>query len=390
MPAGITSTRTLDPWKILKDLTAIRRRIGLAKGDLSVLRVLISIITMKGAQSSIVFAKNATLCSRADGMSERSLRHHLKRLAGLGLIARRSSPNGKRYARRNGEGAIVDAYGIDVAPLLERAGEIALARGQHEACELQIELQRDRLSLMRRQLEDRNVAAELCAEIRRERRRAPCPARLAELTERAIAAVSKLSEADIPAATAGQDCRHLQRSGKEPLPDEHRGAEPEPVLRSQPGEAAREAVVETVARREPIEYEQPSAAGAGMEHRSLGLPAGKRPDRGSTGSPLPRIEQVIDTCKDSVAMLLEPVRGWSDLQRCAWRLAPMIGIDEQVMVAAAKGLGAERVSVAVLCLCELVDQIRSPGAYLRSLTKRASIDLSGLLARVSRRRMVPA
>ena len=42
-----------------------------------------------------------------------------------GLIQRKDSPNGKRYARRDKGGDIEQAFGFDLSPLLARAVELA-------------------------------------------------------------------------------------------------------------------------------------------------------------------------------------------------------------------------------------------------------------------------
>lgn len=51
----------------------------------------------------------------------------LRRLASLveaGLIIRRDSPNGKRFARRGQGGEIESAFGFDLTPLIARVAEI--------------------------------------------------------------------------------------------------------------------------------------------------------------------------------------------------------------------------------------------------------------------------
>ena len=55
-------------------------------------------------------------------MSEPTLRRHLAALVEAGLIIRRDSPNGKRYARRVDE-EVAQAFGFDLAPLVARAAE---------------------------------------------------------------------------------------------------------------------------------------------------------------------------------------------------------------------------------------------------------------------------
>ncbi len=73
----------------------------------------------------VVFPSNRQLALRAHGMPESTLRRHLASLLDAGLIIRRDSPNGKRYAHKTDAGEIEEAFGFSVAPLLERASEIA-------------------------------------------------------------------------------------------------------------------------------------------------------------------------------------------------------------------------------------------------------------------------
>uniref|UniRef100_UPI001953C01F helix-turn-helix domain-containing protein n=1 Tax=Stenotrophomonas maltophilia TaxID=40324 RepID=UPI001953C01F len=49
----------------------------------------------------------------------------LATLVERGLVVRRDSPNGKRYARRGVSGEVSSAFGIDLNPLIARAGEFA-------------------------------------------------------------------------------------------------------------------------------------------------------------------------------------------------------------------------------------------------------------------------
>jgi replication initiation protein RepC len=70
----------------------------------------------------IVWASNNFLMEQT-GFSLSTLRRHVRRLAELGLIWIKDSPNGKRYGRRDEDGVIVEAYGFDLAPLAARAEE---------------------------------------------------------------------------------------------------------------------------------------------------------------------------------------------------------------------------------------------------------------------------
>ena len=72
----------------------------------------------------IVWPSNETLMGLT-GLSERAIRNATRALIDQGVIAPRDSANGKRYARFNAAGELVEAYGFDLAPLHERAGEFA-------------------------------------------------------------------------------------------------------------------------------------------------------------------------------------------------------------------------------------------------------------------------
>ena len=78
-----------------------------------------------GSTDLVVFPSNKALCLRAHGMVEATLRRHLSALVDAGLIIRRDSPNGKRYARKDtsGQNRFSDAFGFDLLPLVVRATE---------------------------------------------------------------------------------------------------------------------------------------------------------------------------------------------------------------------------------------------------------------------------
>ena len=115
--AGLLATRALaetpapqastDKWALLRDLTAARGAYGVSDRDLAVLAALISFhprAELTDDAQLIVFPSNASLSARAHGMPESTLRRHLAALVKAGLILRRDSPNGKRYATRGASG----------------------------------------------------------------------------------------------------------------------------------------------------------------------------------------------------------------------------------------------------------------------------------------------
>lgn len=70
----------------------------------------------------IVWPSNDMLVTRT-GLSERAVRLCIRQLIDLGLLRSKDSANGKRFAIRSTRGQIIDAYGLDLSPLLEGAEE---------------------------------------------------------------------------------------------------------------------------------------------------------------------------------------------------------------------------------------------------------------------------
>ena len=100
----------------------------------------------------VVFPSNRELSIRAHGMAPATLRRHLASLVEAGLIIRRDSPNGKRFARRGQGGEIESAFGFDLTPLIARAAEIENLAEEVRAENRAIALLRERITLVRRDI----------------------------------------------------------------------------------------------------------------------------------------------------------------------------------------------------------------------------------------------
>jgi replication initiation protein RepC len=71
----------------------------------------------------VCYASNASICHRAGGIDESTLRRHIRRLVARGLIARRDSATGKRFPLKR-SGKVCDAFGIDLSPAFHSAGQL--------------------------------------------------------------------------------------------------------------------------------------------------------------------------------------------------------------------------------------------------------------------------
>src|ERR1700761_5948343 len=121
-----SSEKAVHKWQVFRAICTAKARIGVSERALAVLDALLSFhpeTTLSG-EGLIVFPSNRQLALRAHGMAPATLRRHLATLVDAGLVIRRDSPNGKRYARKGQGGEIETAFGFDLGPIVARAGEI--------------------------------------------------------------------------------------------------------------------------------------------------------------------------------------------------------------------------------------------------------------------------
>ena len=147
--------KVVHKWKVFKAVCVARPRIGVSERALAVLNALISFYpdtTLTGEDDLIVFPSNELLCLRTHGMPASTLRRQLAALVDAGLIVRRDSPNGKRYARKGRGGEIKLAFGFDLAPLVVRAEEFEGMAQEIEAEIWAIKLAKERITLCRRDI----------------------------------------------------------------------------------------------------------------------------------------------------------------------------------------------------------------------------------------------
>ena len=94
--------RVVHKWRVFRTICTARPMLGVSERALSVLNALLTFhpeTTLTG-EALTVFPSNEQLSLRAHGMPASTLRRHLAVLVDAGLVIRRDSPNGKRYARK--------------------------------------------------------------------------------------------------------------------------------------------------------------------------------------------------------------------------------------------------------------------------------------------------
>lgn len=305
---------TVDKWQLLSALTQAAEDFGLSHRTLGVLKALMTFhpgreISPEPHQA-IVFPANRTLSDRLNGMPESTLRRHLAQLVKLGVVDRRASANNKRFARKVGQ-RIALAFGFDLSPLARAAQQIMNAAVERKTQMQEIAVLRQSLIAMRQSVIDETGPNETTEMARLLLRR---KASLADFRD----ALNALS---------------LQ-------------IEPKPA---------------------PVETNKMSSNGSQNErHIQVNLDSNSDSENVKSRVSLHHVKQA---CKEYRCYFTEPINTWDDMHQIVCRIAPMIGIDQPVLISAQRELGRDVANIAVLCILERLSEIASPGAYLRRLTQ---------------------
>ena len=330
------ATPEADKWAVFDALTRIGSDLGIGDRSLGVLRVLLSFHPdrmLKDGQPMVVFASNAALCERAHGMPESTLRRHIAALVGAGLILRHDSPNGKRFARRGQGGQITRAFGFDLRPLLVRAPEFQHRAAEEIVRQERIAILREDISLM---LRDAVKLVSFALEQGLNYDALDDRARLARRMLR-----RKLDEAQLTAVKA--DLATL-------LDQIHASLAVENPRDTSPETETESAELSGNAVRFERHYQ-----------RSEKEPADKK---------APPLALVMEACPD-VHPYLDRLRDWNDFIEAMCRVAPMTGIDPATWAEACRTMGPENAAATVAAIVQRIGSIVRPGAYLRSLSKKA-------------------
>ncbi|MBA1347528.1 plasmid replication protein RepC [Rhizobium sp. WYCCWR 11146] len=345
---------SVDKWKIFRALCEAKDMVGVSDRALAVLNALLTFYPkneIAEANGFVVFPSNEQLSLRTHGMAGTTLRRNLAMLVEAGLIIRRDSPNGKRFARRNGEGGLGEAFGFSLAPLLVRAREIEAQAAQVMAAKLEWKRLRERLTLCRRDITklieialEEEIAGEwiemqkhfnlLSASLPRRPSAAEMESLLAdleafrELIVKTLEPKSKTEKAD---ANDNQNGRHIHSSNP------HVNSELEPSFEPKQGAKPEE---------EPRHWREPP--------KSFSL------------------AMVLQACPEIIAY--GPGGGigsWRDLMAAAVIVRSTLGVSPSAYQLACDIMGPENAATVIACILERGGHINSAGGYLRDLTRRA-------------------
>lgn len=325
-------------WSLLDLVRRCRKPLGLRDRDVAVLRGLLSFVPQSADPSThVVFASNSALIERCDGIDERTLRRRLAHLKANGLLARKSSPNGKRYRVMDECAEARLTYGIDLSPLFAiRDHLIALAD----------ECSRDetRCKALRSVIRDilYNHTADIQPAVRdlahRSLRRSLTSDQLADL-------IQKLQE-ELPQASAEPSSVTESVTGSDRQNDRH------------------------IQKSKKENYESECATENAGSAACTSDPASKHEKRSKDIT----VSECMALAKNAASFASAAAKDWSDVVRLSDTLAPAVGLARTDVETARDVMGALGSALAILGIVEAFDRIRRPRAYLQALTKRAATE----------------
>ncbi len=353
---ALASDAVAHKWQVFQHIRESRELIGATDRSLTILNALLTFhpeTALTGDAELVVWPSNEQLTARANGMPATTLRRHLAVLVDCGLIIRRDSPNGKRFARKGRGGEVEQAYGFDLSPIVARAKEFGDLAQAVQAEKKAFRVAKERLTLLRRDIikmieagiEESvpgnwgKVSQTYQGIIGRLPRSAPrqivesIAQELEELCTEIRDVLESFTKTMNLDANESQSGRHIQNSKPDSkLESEHSFREKGEA----DGSAAETDNVRSLPKRE--------------------LPLGI----------------VLDACPE-VRELAQGgiIRHWRDLLAAAELARPMLGISPSAWREAREAMGEQHAAITLAAIYQRAGQINNAGGYLRSLTDRA-------------------
>ncbi len=352
--------KAVHKWQVFRAICTARARVGASERALAVLDALLSFhpeTTLSG-DGLIVFPSNQQLALRAHGMAPATLRRHLAALVDCGLIIRRDSPNGKRFARKGQGGTIEMAFGFDLSSLVARAEEFEAWAEEVRAEERALKLVRERITLCRR-----DIAKMIATGIEEgvpTRRAGQGPADWAEVHRLYRSILERLP-------------RIAAREELEPIAEELTLLADEilslleshiKVQKISANESQTECHLQNSNPNAPIDLEPGLQEGQGAKFE----PQSQSSRVPNQGFPL---GMVLEACPDIVDYAKGGISNWRDFQATAAIVRSMLGISPSAWEAAQFAMGELPAAIVVAGILQKGAAIASAGGYLRELTRKA-------------------
>lgn len=310
---------------VIATLRNAATRFGLSASVITTLDAMLSCLAPKRNHHT-VFASNATLTFRRNGISDRTIRRHAAILQEIGLITRRDSPNGKRFTKHNSHEGKALRFGFDLSPLFDRLHEIASTAAEVLREREQIDYLRAKIraaaNVILKDNPDNQTALNVFPALRRKLTLKDCEQLLAGLPKTVVKAETQDDLIDVSTTTMtasdGHFVRHHHKSNKEHIDKKD-------------------------------------------------LPTQTKPEQPPAETPL-TIPELLSACPEARQYSLRKIETNHDVIAHARTLAPMIGISEKLYENAHNRMGPLRAAATVWAIMQFHGKIRSVGAYFHSIT----------------------
>ena len=364
--------------------------IGLKAGDMLLLDTLGAFTQAQDweeGQRPIVWASNAYLMEQT-GFSLSALKRHARRLAEIGVISFKDSPNGKRWGHRDADGRIIEAYGFDLSPLSARVEEFEQLQAELQAERELCQRLKRQITVARRMIRARIEAAfsgtlrgpwehlsdlfeDLLDRLPRRNTGSETLTRLLtyfrELQERVEATYLKAVRADDVVENTAETIEQATKKTQELNPREVK-SEPHILItnqlnpvtcnRSETEQAA--GVVPSAPPEEQVDRELEDWVAETRKKRGAALD-------------LPTVMQACPEFASWARNIGGYLKDWGDLHRVAGQLRPMVGISEHAWNLAQDRLGPQIATAALVLTFDkhCAGEVASPGGYLRGIVQKA-------------------
>ena len=355
---NIEQGTAVSKWQVFRDIRDAKEALGTTDRALAILNALLTFHRdeeLTGEDNLVVFPSNEQLIRRANGMSPATLRRHLANLVVCGLVIRRDSPNGKRFARKGQGGAIEQAYGFDLSPLLARAAEFRDLAQAVAAERKAFRLVKERLTICRR-----DVVKMIEAAINEN-----VPGNWRGCQRRYEAIVARL-----PRTAPRQVLEAIASELEDLWADVHQALES--FVKSENTNANESHSERHIQNSNPdFNPTGETEHGSRNKHEACGTAEHTDNVRSLPRRDLP-LGMVLSACPDIVPYAEGgQIRTWRDLAAAADRARPSMGVSPTAWQEAVEVMGAQSAAIVLAAVLQRAEHIRSRGGYLRDLTERA-------------------
>lgn len=315
---------------LIETLRTAAPLLGLKPPVLATLDAMLSCLAPK-RNHHVVFASNATLTFRRNGITDRTLRRHVEALTDAGLLERRDSPNRKRFTRHNKNEGTALRFGFDLAPLFKRLAEFAALASKVMAQREEIDYLRSLLRATLHRFPDHPAAVDARKHLRRKTTIEALTLALANFPDAELEGDGDIigtiaAEPSTVSARNGQNVRHQHNSNKE-----------------------------------LIDKEEPKMT----------------------------LAELKQACPEALQYAVKDVETVEDVIRHAKTLAPMIGISNTTYRHAQDRMGPLPTAVTIWAVLQQHTRINNLGAYFHSITtgrKSAGFDPFKFIQRLFKER----